>query len=135
MIIYELICAAKHRFEGWFASGEDFEQQREHHLVACPSCASTQVDRLPTAKIKKASVPAPQEDNEAADAFLQFVDALYKNSEDVGRGFADEARRIHHEEAPRRNIRGLATTAESATLREEGIEVMNLPVPPRDKMN
>jgi len=135
MIIFELICTAKHRFEGWFASSEDFDRQRDNNQLACPSCASTQIDKLPAAKIRKTAEAEPAPENEAAEAFLQFVDAMYKNSEDVGREFADEARRIHYEEAPQRNIRGLATTEENAALREEGIEILSLPIPPRDKMN
>jgi len=33
MIVYDLACAQEHRFEGWFASAEDYAQQRERSLV------------------------------------------------------------------------------------------------------
>jgi len=55
------------------------------------------------------------------------------NTEDVGRRFAEEARRIHQEEAPRRGIRGTATREEAKDLVEEGIPIMPLPIPPRDE--
>lgn len=60
-----------------------------------------------------------------------MVDYLLANSENVGNQFADEARRIHREEAPARNIRGVATREETQDLLEEGIPVMPLPVPPQ----
>ena len=61
MIVYELICADEHRFEGWFASAEAFERQRESGLVACPVCASGAVEKLPSARIRRGTQPAPEE--------------------------------------------------------------------------
>jgi len=49
---------------------------------------------------------------------------------DVGDRFAEEARRIHFDEAPDRPIRGVATPEETKALHEEGIEVLTLPLPP-----
>jgi hypothetical protein len=48
----------------------------------------------------------------------------------VGERFPEEARRIHRNEVPQRNIRGIATGEETRELLEEGIAVMPLPVPP-----
>lgn len=56
--------------------------------------------------------------------FIQFV---LKNSEDVGKKFPEEARKIHYEEEPRRSIRGEASRDEVEALREEGIDVYQLP--------
>ena len=36
MIVYDLVCAQEHRFEGWFASADDYALQRERTLVRCP---------------------------------------------------------------------------------------------------
>ncbi len=55
---------------------------------------------------------------------------LMKKTEDVGHDFAEEARKIHYREAPERSIRGHATADETAELREEGIEVVSLPIFP-----
>lgn len=48
-------------------------------------------------------------------------------TENVGERFADEARRIHHGEAPRRDIRGQASAKQAAELIEEGIAVLPMP--------
>ncbi|MBF5003509.1 DUF1178 family protein [Diaphorobacter caeni] len=40
MKVLDLLCDADHRFEGWFASEEDFQSQMERALVQCPMCGS-----------------------------------------------------------------------------------------------
>ena len=49
MIVFDLGCANNHRFEGWFASGRDFDQQLERKLIICPVCSNANVARLPHA--------------------------------------------------------------------------------------
>jgi len=51
------------------------------------------------------------------------------NTDDVGERFAEEARKIHYGEAKERGIRGQASRAETESLLEEGIAVMQLPLP------
>jgi len=143
MIVFELICVARHRFEGWFASGEDFERQRLSGLLACPICSTDQVTKLPTAKLGRSTDEATSGEREretehgptagAAVAFAAFVDHVLKNTENVGRAFPEEARRIHRELAPRRGIRGTATREETDALLEEGIAVVSLPIPPPEE--
>lgn len=67
-------------------------------------------------------------------ALLQRMRAeVEKNCDYVGPDFAEEARRIHQGEAEARGIYGEATEEETEALREEGIEVAQLPwVPPSD---
>ena len=65
--------------------------------------------------------------------WMQAVRHVIANTDDVGNRFAEEARRIHYGEADERPIRGQATRDEAEALREEGIEVMPLPVPPAPK--
>lgn len=62
--------------------------------------------------------------------WMQAVKHVIANTDDVGQRFAEEARRIHYGEADERPIRGQASRDEAEALREEGIEVMALPVPP-----
>jgi hypothetical protein len=52
-----------------------------------------------------------------------------QDTEDVGERFAEEARRIHYREVPERAIRGKATRDEAKALRDEGIEVVSVPLP------
>jgi hypothetical protein len=145
MIVYELICTGEHRFEGWFASAEAFERQRDSGLVACPVCSSAAIEKLPSARIRRGAQPAPEERVPAVPAPKQapvaqratmtlasFIDHVLQNTEDVGARFPEEARKIHYEEAPRRGIRGVASPDEAEALAEEGIAVLPLPIPAPD---
>jgi hypothetical protein len=50
MIVYDLSCRShSHRFEGWFASSDDFAQQQARGLVTCPQCGSADVIKAPMA--------------------------------------------------------------------------------------
>lgn len=52
---------------------------------------------------------------------------IVRNTENVGRRFPEEARRIHYRETPPRAIRGEASRDEAQALNEEGIEFASLP--------
>ena len=58
---------------------------------------------------------------------------LLENSENVGRGFAEEARRIHYGEAPVRPVHGQATAEEARDLLEEGVDILPLPILPDER--
>ena len=47
MIIFDLSCDNGHKFEGWFRSGDDFDQQLQTRLITCPQCDSHVVKRIP----------------------------------------------------------------------------------------
>ena len=66
-------------------------------------------------------------------AFLKGMRELMGRSEDVGNTFAEEARKIHYKESPERSIRGQTTIDEAEALREEGIEVLAMPMLPAFK--
>ncbi|MBE0616142.1 MAG: DUF1178 family protein [Burkholderiales bacterium] len=142
MIVFELICREQHRFEGWFASGDDFTAQQSGGLLACPVCGGVHVEKLPTAKIRKQSTEALVPEQEAAQPQAagkvdasRIIDYILTHSEDVGKRFAEEARKIYQQEAPQRSIRGVATRAEAEDLHEEGVPVFSLPIPPQDRWN
>ena len=63
------------------------------------------------------------------EAWVNMVKHVMANTEDVGQNFAEEARKMHYGESEERNIRGQASIEETKDLREEGIEVLPLPVP------
>src|SRR5882724_6129526 len=146
MIVFDLICGAEHRFEGWFASSKDFGSQKRRGLVQCPSCGSPEVRRVPSAtrfnrgaQAPKPSAPKPEKapEMEGKDPFAiaqmlysRMLDELLTKSEDVGKAFPTEARRIFYEQSPARAIRGQATQEEHDELVDEGIPVARLPVPP-----
>ena len=140
MKVLNLRCTADHRFEGWFGSDADYESQCERGLVECPICGDRSVVRLPTAprlNVSKAREPVAAATPEAATvemtmqaAWLNAVRHVLANTDDVGARFAEEARKIHYGEADERAIRGRATRDEAQALKDEGIEVMPLPMPP-----
>jgi hypothetical protein len=65
--------------------------------------------------------------------YFQAVRHVIAHTEDVGDRFVAEVRSMHHGDAPERAIRGQASEAERAELREEGIEVLAMPIPPELK--
>ena len=153
MKVLDLKCSHDHRFEGWFASTDEFESQLSRKLVACPVCSTTEVSRMPSAprlnlSAGRSSSSSDQGEKEAAGSnatqaaqppqdadqalqarALQFMREILAKTENVGDRFAEEARRMHYDEAPARNIRGVATPEDAHALMEEGIDVMPLPVP------
>ncbi len=163
MIVFTLRCRDGHEFETWFRDGATYERQARRGLVACPDCGSTEVEKAvmaprlgrssksePAAGVQEARpnlpVPAPARDAPAAampdrpPTPAEFRRALQvlrhyveSNCEHVGKGFAEEARRIHKGEAKARGIYGDATPAEAEKLAEEGIEIAAIPwVPSND---
>jgi hypothetical protein len=140
MKVLNLRCAHDHRFEGWFASDEDFKDQGERGLIACPVCDDKAIARLPSAprlnvttqRGDDVGVPPSPADLAAARAqgrWLRAVREVMVNSEDVGDRFPEEARRIHYGEAKERGIRGRATPEDADALRDEGIEVVSIALP------
>jgi hypothetical protein len=139
VIVFDLGCENNHRFEGWFASGEDFDQQLKRKLITCPMCSNGNVVRLPHASyINSGSTPRPtvaagtsqQYTNVGKDVLVKLVEQIIEHTEDVGPAFPEEARKIHYRETPERRIRGTASREEVEELVEEGIEVVALPIPP-----
>ncbi len=156
MIVYDLVCARQHRFEGWFGSADDFTRQRDDALIRCPLCDDAAIQRRPSANIQVGRTPELPVATDAKDAaggegkstdnkngdsaeprhamlpptnarMLGLLRKLVSETENVGRAFPEEARKIHYEEAPKRGIRGQATSEEADALREEGIDFMSLP--------
>ena len=133
MKVLDLQCPHGHRFEGWFASAEDFESQLSRKLVECPICGATEVSRLPSAPrlnlsgASAAQAPVGAEETQARA--MRVLREVLEKTENVGDRFAEEARRIHYNEAPARSIRGVTTPEDAKALVEEGIEVMSLPIP------
>jgi len=144
MIVFELICSGQHRFEGWFASADEFTSQKHRGLLICPVCSDHSIEKLLTAKIGRtestaAAVPARDggqavevaSGNSLQGRLQELLDHVLTHSEDVGAGFAEEARKIHYQEAQARDIRGTATADQTRELLEEGIPVLPLPIPRR----
>ena len=158
MKVLDLQCPLGHVFEGWFASEDDFQGQRERGLVQCPMCGDEHIEkrlsaprlnlgaRAPatqaTANLSQSRQPVPADHASGLAgearvglppalqaAWLALSRKIIANTEDVGAGFAEEARRMHHGEVQERAIRGQATADEAVQLLEEGIAVLPLALP------
>jgi hypothetical protein len=149
MIVFDLLCGAGHRFEGWFNSAGDFSAQKKHKILECPTCGTAKVDRVPSAArlnlgAQEAPKPAAQKtpEMEGKDPFAiaqmlysKMLDDLMTKTEDVGTKFPEKARDIFYEREAARPIRGQATDKEHDDLVAEGIPVSRLPIPPKNKLN
>ena len=151
MIVFDLSCDEGHRFEGWFGSSEDFTEQREQGLIACPQCGSDAVgkapmapavprkgNRLPLAQAPGRQAPGKQAMTrgpiplEVAAALQNLAEAqarALKDSKWVGDRFVEQSRAMHYGERPPETIHGQATPDEAAALFEEGVPVAPLPFP------
>jgi hypothetical protein len=154
MIAYDLICAPyNHRFEGWFASSEEYDRQLIAQLLCCPTCGSVAVKKavmapniarkgnqppvsLPRAEPETEQSVAvsnqpemPAEIEKAIAALGKLQSRMLENSDWVGNKFAEEARAIHYGETPERIIHGSASANEAQALFDEGITVAPLPLP------
>ena len=143
MIIFDLTCNLGHAFEGWFQSLENYEDQIAQELISCPHCGSIEIRRVPSAIHVSKSVASKDIDTKKAQVSSeemlsllgQVLSSIIASTEDVGTGFAEEARRIHYLESPERPIRGEASFEEFESLRDEGIEVMMLPTLKKEEVH
>lgn len=137
MIVYDLTCDNSHPFEGWFGSADDFALQAKAGDIACPVCGSIDITReLSAPYVKTGSERVPVDasppisvTNAAQELKKKFIEHVLSNTENVGRRFPEEARKIFYREAPERAIRGTASGQEVSELKEEGIDVMAIPAP------
>lgn len=136
MKVLNLRCANDHLFEGWFGSEEDFLSQEAAALVQCPVCSDSRVMRLPSAPRlnvarlrEEAAAPVVDPKAQMQSHWMRAMRRVLASTEDVGERFPEEARRIHYGEIEERGIRGQASREDADALREEGIEVVALPVP------
>ncbi|PRF67701.1 DUF1178 domain-containing protein [Burkholderia multivorans] len=132
MKVLDLQCPHGHRFEGWFASADEFESQLSRKLVECPVCGTTEVSRMPSAprlNLSGATQAQPVDQRALQAQVMRALREVLAKTENVGERFAEEARRIHYNEAPARSIRGVTTPEDAQALVEEGIDVMPLPIP------
>ena len=159
MIRYNLVCDQRHEFESWFANSAAYDKQAKRGLVSCPLCGSEKVEKAimaprlartdksgpimaPAEEAAPAPAPAeaptpvamisPQE-REFRKKLKELRDHLVKNSDNVGKKFPEEARKMHYGETEHRSIYGEASPKDAKELHEEGIEFHPLPVLPDER--
>jgi hypothetical protein len=125
MIVFDLQCGdGGERFEAWFRSNADYEEQRAGGLVQCPVCQSANVAKAPMAP------NVPKKSPESPLARLAAMQAeMLKDSRWVGDRFAETARAMHNGEVEREQVHGQATLQDAKSLAEDGVPVAPLPLP------
>lgn len=157
MISFDLCCESGHRFEGWFSSSVDYEDQQSSGMLTCPVCNDANVQKMLSAPNigRKGNQPsrssrqpvaetadAPSADGHMTNApvlppalaemmqkMATLQSEILKESQWVGRKFAETARAIHYGESEDRLIHGEASPQEAEALAEEGVSVAPLPFP------
>ncbi len=152
MIKYQLkcrsrICSNEKEFDGWFQSIEAYENQKNQRLINCPICGSDKVVKsltTPSFKINKNKIlvdKAKQHKNlkndgnfianENSDSISTLLRTLkkeiQKNSTYVGNEFVSQVRSMKEGKIKEKPIHGQGTNKEIQELRDEGIDVVNIP--------
>ena len=160
MIVFDLHCSHGHRFEGWFGSSSDFDDQNARGLVSCPECGSAEIGKAPmapavpvkgnrglSAPVPTASsdddnqpvsnAPMPAEVEKALKALHTAQTKALEKSTWVGKDFASQSREMHYGERDHAAIHGQASAEEAKELIDEGVQVAPLPFPvaPPDELN
>ncbi|MEO0385247.1 MAG: DUF1178 family protein [Pseudomonadota bacterium] len=112
------------------ASSEASSKPVEGEVLSAPDSSPV------SAPVAAAAVPSLKDAPAPVKAYVETVRKLRAeveaNSEDVGKRFAEEARKMHHGEVDERPIRGEASLEDAAALDEEGIDVFVMPSLPED---
>lgn len=135
MIVFDLVCDAAHRFEAWFGSSADYDNQLARGLLACPLCESSRVGKavmapaVPAKSNRTATTPSLA-NTDAMARLLHMQRTFEANSDYVGDRFATEARAIHAA-GETRSVHGEASAEEVKALHDDGIPLLPLPFRPR----
>ena len=136
MILFDLQCDKDHKFECWFASSANYQEQLNNKMIVCPYCNSTKIQKSlmapnistkSTSKNSKKTNKQKLSQNNLENQIKKFRKYIEKNTDNVGKNFAEEARKIYYGETKSRPIRGESTEKEAQELAEEGITFSQLP--------
>ena len=136
MILYDLNCENDHIFEAWFSSSDQYEKQKKKKLINCPICNSNKVKKALMApklkgtkksKLSFKNEKAKKDSEQFNKKLKEFKRFIESNTEDVGKNFTEEAKKIYYGETKSRPIRGETTQEQAEDLVEEGIPIAKLP--------
>ena len=152
MIKYKLKCKSSYcleqnDFDGWFQNIEAFEKQMDLGLINCPICGGENILKLLTtpslnkiqnsdksiSKEKIQNDPYRNEKLKNITTILRSIkNEIKKHSTFVGDDFVNQARSMNEGIIKEKSIYGHGTKKEIEELREEGIDVINIPWTPDD---
>ena len=152
MIKYKLkcisrFCSNQKEFDGWFQSIEAYENQKLHKFINCPVCGSDKIVKsltTPNLKINKNKILDNKNkqqkklknngnflSNENSDHISTLLRTLkkeiQKNSTYVGNEFVSQVRSMKDGKIKEKPIHGQGTTKEIQELRDDGIDIVNIP--------
>ena len=153
MIKYKLkcnsgYCLEEKEFDGWFQNIEAYEKQKIHGLISCPICGSDDVIKsLTTPSLKKTKKMnlenetnkinkiSKVSDNIVVNENLKNISTILrtikkeiqKNSTFVGDQFVSKVRSMKQGKIREKPIHGHGTNKEIQELRDEGMDVVNVP--------
>ena len=144
MIVFDLECDCGYMFEGWFQDRQDFDNQQTASFLVCPECGGRDIRKILSPIRAQSSESAmdrdlqvKEEKSESLNGAVEILETLQefvqKNFEDVGTELATESLKIHYGVSEPRNIRGVTTEQEEKKLEEEGINLLKIPIPVKNK--
>ena len=147
-------CCEKNEFDGWFQNIEAFEKQMVSGLINCPVCGSDNIIKLlatPNVIKEKSQISknikldndkgllGPKksylgnENIKNITTMLRTIKKeIQKNSTFVGDNFVSKARSMKEGKIKEKPIHGHGSKKEIQELRDEGIDVVNIPWIPDD---
>ena len=153
MIKYKLkckseYCADEKEFDGWFQNIDAYEKQKHQGMIHCPICGGDRVVKLLTApNLKKnknkngedinnniktslaenSSVIANDNMKNISTILRTLKKEIQKNSTYVGNEFVSKVRSMKEGKIIEKPIHGHGTNKEIQELRDDGIDVVNVP--------
>ena len=133
MIKYNLKCKNKHEFESWFSDSKEFEKLKSKKIIECTFCGTKSVQKtimspnVVSKQQKEKNIKSSRYIKKIKHDLLKMRNFIEKNFKYVGENLPQEVRKVYYDKSKNRNIYGKATPEETEELREEGIELTNIP--------
>ena len=134
MIKYNLKCENKHEFERWFSDSKEFERLKKKQLIECIFCQSKKVEKsimAPSVANSKSKNNLKKISNLEMKNFkkdlLKLRKFVEKNFEYVEHNFANKVREVYYNKKSNKDIYGTTTDEEKEELKQEGIDLVNIP--------
>ena len=134
MIKYNLKMKTNCEFESWFSDSKEFERLKKKQLIECIFCQSKKVEKsimAPSVANSKSKNNLKKISNLEMKNFkkdlLKLRKFVEKNFEYVEHNFANKVREVYYNKKSNKNIYGTTTDEEKEELKQEGIDLVNIP--------
>ena len=134
MIKYNLKCENKHEFESWFSDSKEFDRLKKKDLIECIFCQTKKVEKsIMSPSVansdyqKKQKQISSEEIRNFKKDLVKLRKFVEKNFEYVEHNFANRVREVYYDKKSKKNIYGSTTAEEKEELKEEGIDLVNIP--------